>query len=177
MQVLLLQRVEKLGNFGDVVTVKNGYARNFLLPFRKAERATKENIAAFAARKVQLLADSDAKKAAAQQQAATMEGLEVVIIRQAGESGQLYGSVSSRDIADAVSAKGFPAARQHVVMDVPVKELGVYRFRLNLHPEVATTVLVNVAMSEDEAKAQSVANAKANAMAATASEEDTDEQN
>jgi large subunit ribosomal protein L9 len=161
MQVLLLQRVEKLGNLGDLVNVKNGYARNYLLPFRKAERATKDSIAAFEARKVQLQAESDARKQDAQKQAVKMEGLEIVIIRQAGESGQLYGSVSSRDIAEAVSAKGFAVNRSQVAMDVPVKELGIYRFRIALHPEVSTSVLVNVAMSEDEAKAQSAARTKA----------------
>lgn len=154
MQVILLERIEKLGQLGDVVNVRPGYARNFLLPQRKASRATSENMKAFEARKAQLEAENADKRTAAEALAGQMQGLSVVIIRQAGESGALYGSVSARDIAAAVTEQGFAITRQQVQMDIPVKAVGIYDFKVRLHPEVTTTIKVNVAQSADEAEAQ-----------------------
>ncbi len=154
MQVILLERVEKLGRIGETVKVRPGYARNFLLPQQKAVRATAENMKAFEARKAQIEAENANKRIEAETLAAKMAGLTVVVIRQAGESGQLYGSVSARDIADAITAKGFAVGRQQVQVETPAKNLGIYDFRVRLHPEVSVTVKVNIAQSQDEAKAQ-----------------------
>jgi large subunit ribosomal protein L9 len=154
MQVILLERVEKLGKIGDTVKVRPGYARNFLLPQQKAARATAENLKAFEIRKAQIEAENAQKRAEAEALAGKMAGLSVVVIRQAGESGQLYGSVSARDIAEAITARGFAVTRQQVQIETPTKELGIYDFRVRLHPEVTVTIKVNIAQSEDEAKAQ-----------------------
>jgi large subunit ribosomal protein L9 len=154
-QVILLERVESLGQMGDVVRVKPGFARNYLLPQKKAMRATKENLAVFEKQRAQLEAQNLARKGEAEQVAVKMAGLTVVVIRQAGETGQLYGSVSNRDISDAVTAAGFTVDRRQVLLPQPIKTLGVHLTRLALHPEVSIDVRVNVAQSAEEAKAQS----------------------
>ena len=154
MQVILLERVEKLGQMGDVVTVKNGYARNFLLPRSKAMRATTENIAAFENQRKDLEARNLERRNDADAVAEKMAGTSVVLIRQAGETGQLYGSVNARDVVDALAEAGFQIERSQVVLDRPIKTLGLHDLRIALHPEVSQTVQVNVARSEDEAKLQ-----------------------
>ena len=154
IELILLERVEKLGQMGQLVKVRPGYARNFLLPQKKAMRATKDNLAYFETRRVQLEAENLARKADAEDVAKTLEGLSVVLIRQAGESGQLYGSVSARDIADAVTAAGFTIGRQQIVLDHPIKTLGLHPVRVMLHPEVAVTVTANVAQSAEAAEMQ-----------------------
>lgn len=154
MQVVLLERVEKLGQMGDVVKVKDGFARNFLLPQKKALRATKANLEQFQARKAQLEANNLEQRKEAEAVAAKMGVLTVVLLRQASEGGQLYGSVSSRDIAEAVSAAGFTIARNQVQLNTSIKNLGIHSLQVSLHPEVAVKVNVNVARSETEAEAQ-----------------------
>ncbi|HTZ78739.1 MAG TPA: 50S ribosomal protein L9 [Stellaceae bacterium] len=154
MQVILLERVEKLGQMGQVVDVKPGYARNFLLPQKKALRATKDNLAYFDKQRAQLEAQNLARKGDAEQVAQKLDGLSVVIIRQAGESGQLYGSVTARDIATAVTEAGFTISRGQVVQEKAIKTLGLYKQRVVLHPEVSVTVTINVAQSPEEAEMQ-----------------------
>jgi large subunit ribosomal protein L9 len=154
MQVILMQRIEKLGQMGDIVSVKPGFARNYLLPQKKAMRATKENLARFESQRAQLEADNLKRRGEAEQVAAKLEGMTVTLIRQAGESGQLYGSVNSRDIADAVTAKGVTVARGQIDLAAAIKVLGLQKVRVRLHPEVAVTVTANVARSEDEAQIQ-----------------------
>ena len=154
MQVILLERVEKLGQMGDVVDVKPGYARNYLLPRHKALRATEENMQAFEARRVQLEADNLARREEAEKVSGDFDGLTVVLTRQASESAQLYGSVTKRDIADAVSEAGFTIARNQVVLDRPIKTVGMHPIRIQLHPEVFVTITANVARTEEEAEAQ-----------------------
>ena len=154
MQVVLLQRVENLGQMGEVVTVKPGFARNFLIPRKKALRATKENMAFFEAQRKTLEAVNANTKKEAEATAGKMKDLSVVIIRQAAESGKLYGSVSTRDIAESVSAKGFKTTRDQYTVNQSIKTLGLFPVQLNLHPEIAVTVTVNVARSEEEAKLQ-----------------------
>jgi large subunit ribosomal protein L9 len=170
-QVILLERVESLGQMGDVVRVKPGFARNFLLPQKKAMRATKENLAVFEKQRAQLEAQNLARKGEAEQVAGKMAGLAVVIIRQAGETGQLYGSVSNRDIAEAVTAAGFTVERRQVLLLQPIKALGIHATRVSLHPEVDIEVKVNVAQSADEAKAQAEGKAKAAAVEEAPAEE------
>lgn len=154
MQVILLQRVENLGQMGDVVTVRPGYARNFLLPRQKALRATKENISFFDGQKKELEAQNLKRREEAQKVAGKMEGLKVALVRQASEAGQLYGSVTGRDIADAVTAKGFKIDRNQVTMDRAYKLLGLYPVKVYLHPEVVVDVTINIARSAEEAKIQ-----------------------
>lgn len=154
MQVILLERIEKLGQMGDLVTVKNGFARNFLVPQGKAMRATKVNLKEFERRKVDLEASNLKRRDEAQDAAAKIDGKSVIIIRQAGESGQLYGSVSSRDIAEAFAADGVTFERRQVRQDQPIKLLGVHAVRVALHPEVDVEVKVNIARSEEEAEIQ-----------------------
>lgn len=154
MEVILMERVEHLGQMGDVVRVKPGYARNFLLPRGKAVRATEESRRRFEAQRAQLEAINLQRRAEAEAVAAKAEGLTVVLIRQAGEAGQLYGSVAARDVADAVTAAGFTIAKQQVRLQTPIKTLGLHRVTVSLHPEVAVTVIVNVARSPDEAEIQ-----------------------
>jgi large subunit ribosomal protein L9 len=154
IELILLERVEKLGQMGQVVKVRPGYARNYLLPQKKAMRATKDNLAYFETQRVQLEANNLARKADAVEVAKKLEGLHVVVIRQAGESGQLYGSVSSRDIAEAVTAAGFTVGRQQIVLDRPIKTLGLHPVRVMLHPEVGVTVTANVAQSAEQAEMQ-----------------------
>lgn len=154
MQVILLERVENLGQMGDVVDVRAGYARNFLLPREKALRATKDNVAYFEARKKDLEADNIKRREEAEKVGKKMDGIKVVIVRQASEAGQLYGSVSARDIADAVTAAGFKVDRTQVRMDRAYKLLGLYPVKIALHPEVTCEVTINIARSEEEAKIQ-----------------------
>jgi large subunit ribosomal protein L9 len=152
--VILLERVEKLGQMGQVVKVRPGYARNYLLPQKKALRATKENLAYFESQRAQLEANNLQRKSEATEIGGKLEGLTVVLIRQAGESGQLYGSVSARDIADAVTEAGFTIEKRQVVLDRPIKSLGLHPVRVALHAEVSVTVTTNVAQSAEEAEMQ-----------------------
>ena len=154
VELILLQRIEKLGQMGDVVRVKPGYARNFLLPQKKALRANKSNLADFEGQRAQLEATNIRKREEAERLLERMEGLKVVIIRQAGESGSLYGSVSGRDIAEACTASGLTTNRSQIVLENPIKTLGLTPVRLILHPEVSLTVTVNVARSVEEAEKQ-----------------------
>jgi large subunit ribosomal protein L9 len=154
IELILLERVEKLGQMGQRVKVRPGYARNYLLPQKKALRATEANLAYFETQRAQLEANNLARKTDAQAVAEKLEGLHVVLIRQAGESGQLYGSVSSRDIADAVTEAGFTVDRQQITLDRPIKTLGLHPVRVALHPEVAITVTANVAQSAEAAEMQ-----------------------
>ena len=154
MQVVLLERVEKLGQMGDVVKVKDGFARNFLLPRHKALRATKENLAHFETQRAQLEARNLEQKTEAESVGAKLDGESFVAIRQASDSGQLYGSVSTRDIAGLLTDGGFSATRNQVVLDNPIKELGLHAVKIQLHPEVTVTVTMNVARSEEEAERQ-----------------------
>lgn len=167
MQVILLQRVEKLGPMGAVVDVRPGYARNFLLPKKVALRATKENISHFEAQKETLENLNIKHKEEAEILAGQLEGAMAILIRQASESGQLYGSVSSRDIADAL--KKDHITKNNVKIDHPIKTIGIHTVRLQLHPEVSVMIKVNAAMSEDEAKAQ----AKTFERLTTSTEEET----
>ena len=154
MEVILLERIEKLGQMGDVVTVKPGYARNFLLPRQKAMRATKSNMAVFEARRAQLEAENLKRREEAEAVAEKLDGMSVVLIRQAGDSGQLYGSVTARDISDAVTEAGVTINRNQVAMDKVIKTLGLHVVKVRLHPEVSVDVTGNVARSEEEAVTQ-----------------------
>ncbi|MFK7945145.1 MAG: 50S ribosomal protein L9 [Paracoccaceae bacterium] len=154
MEVVLLERVEKLGQMGDVVNVKDGYARNFLLPQEKALRVTKANMARFEAQRAQLEARNLEAKGEAERVASDLDGQQFVIIRQASEAGSLYGSVTARDAADVATEGGFTVAKRQVVLERPVKELGLHAMRVILHPEVTATITINVARSEEEATLQ-----------------------
>lgn len=154
MEVVLLERVEKLGQMGDVVTVKDGYGRNFLLPKGKALRATKGNLARFEAEKAQLEARNLELKKEAEAVAEKMNGEQFIAIRSASDAGSLYGSVNSRDIAELMTEGGYSVHRNQIVLDKPVKELGIHELRIVLHPEVSATVEINVARSQDEAELQ-----------------------
>ena len=154
IELILLQRVEKLGQMGDVVSVKPGYARNFLLPQKKALRANKGNLAQFETQRVQLEAQNIKRREEAERLSERMAGLQVVIIRQAGESGSLYGSVSARDIADGATAGGMTTTRGQVILEQPIKMLGLTMVKVVLHPEVSLPVTVNVARSVEEAEKQ-----------------------
>ena len=155
MEVILMERIEKLGQMGDVVRVKPGFARNYLLPQRKALRATKENLAFFESQRSQLEAQNLERRSEAEAVARKIQGLMITLIRQAGDSGQLYGSVNTRDVAEAITQAGATLGRQQVVMDHVIKVLGLHPVKIRLHPEVTVTVTANVARSEDEAKIQS----------------------
>lgn len=154
MDVILLERVSGLGQMGDVVAVRPGYARNFLLPQKKALRANAANRAYFEKQKTTLEANNLARKSEAEKVGKKVDGVKVVVIRAAAEGGQLYGSVSARDISDAVTAAGFKIERRQVVLNTAIKTLGLFPVEVALHPEVHVTVTVNVARSEDEAKIQ-----------------------
>lgn len=154
MEVILLERIENLGQMGDVVRVRPGFARNFLLPQGKALRSNKENLAVFEQQRAQLEADNLKRRSEAEAVAKRLDGSNIVMIRQAGDSGQLYGSVSSRDISDAVTEGGTTIDRTQVVLDRPIKMLGLHDIRLRLHPEVSVHVSINVARSEAEAEMQ-----------------------
>ena len=154
VDVILLERVEKLGQMGQLVNVKPGFARNYLLPQKKALRATKENLAYFESQRAQLEANNLQRRVEATEVGGKVEGVTVVIVRQAGESGQLYGSVSARDIAEAVTEAGFTIEKRQVVLDRPIKNLGLHPVKVVLHPEVSVTVTANVAQSAEEAEMQ-----------------------
>ncbi|MEO0400763.1 MAG: 50S ribosomal protein L9 [Pseudomonadota bacterium] len=154
MQVILLERVAKLGQMGDVVDVKSGYARNFLLPQKKALTASKANIADFEAQKVQLEARNMETKAEAEALGDKLNGQQFIVIRQASDGGNLYGSVTTRDAADVATAEGFTVDRKQVVIPVPIKELGLHDVHVVLHPEVEAVIQLNVARSAEEAELQ-----------------------
>lgn len=154
MQVILLERVESLGQMGDVVTVKAGYARNFLLPRQKALRATAENVRYFDGQKKVLEAENLKRRDEAEKVAKKADGLKVAVIRQASEAGQLYGSVTARDIADAITEKGVKVGKEQVRMDRAYKMLGLFPIKVALHPEVVIEVTLNIARSAEEAKLQ-----------------------
>ncbi len=154
MKVVLLERVENLGAIGDVVTVKDGFARNFLLPRDKARRATAANLKAFEVERAAIEARNEKNKAEAQRIADKIDGQTYVMIRQAGETGQLYGSVAGRDVAEVVQATGAKVERSQVVLNTAIKTLGVHEVPVRLHSEVTATVKINIARSEDEAERQ-----------------------
>jgi large subunit ribosomal protein L9 len=154
MQVILLERVEKLGQMGEEVKVRDGFARNYLLPMKKALRATDSNREYFQTQKAQLEARNLERKGEAEKVAKTLEGKTFTLLRQAGDRGQLYGSVSPRDIADAITAGGFSVSRTQVPLDTAIKTIGLFKTTVVLHPEVRVTVTINVARTEDEAERQ-----------------------
>ena len=154
MKVILLERVEKLGGIGDVVAVKDGFGRNFLLPRHKALRATSANLKVFEGQRAEIEARNAKTAAAAAKSGEGLDGTSYILIRQAGEAGQLYGSVSGRDIADAINAAGNKIDRSMVILDKPLKTIGVHEIKVKLHAEVTVTVSVNIARSEDEAERQ-----------------------
>lgn len=154
MDVILLERIGKLGNMGEVVKVKDGYARNFLFPQHKALRATEANRAKFERDRAEHEARNEDRRKAAMGDSGKLEGKSFILLRQAGESGQLYGSVSTRDIAEAASTAGIPVSRNHVLLDAPIKTIGLYTVQIALHPELSVPVTLNVARSQDEAEAQ-----------------------
>jgi large subunit ribosomal protein L9 len=154
MKVVLLERVERLGVIGDVVSVKDGFARNFLLPRQKALRATSSNLKVFEGQRAEIEARNQKNREAAERVAADLDGTVYIIIRQSGESGQLYGSVSGRDVADAVVAEGKKVERSQIVLDRPIKTLGLHEVTVRLHPEVTALIKINVARSMDEAERQ-----------------------
>src|SRR5918911_3384649 len=188
IELILLERVEKLGQMGQLVKVKPGFARNYLLPQKKALRATKENLTYFESQRAQLEANNLQRKTEATEIGGKLEGLTVVLTRQAGESGQLYGSVAARDISDAVTAAGFTVERRQIVLDRPIKTLGLHPVRVMLPPEVGVTVTANIAQSEEAARMQAAGidparqiedeeeAARAEAQAAWAAAQDQDEQ-
>ncbi|VWX54754.1 50S ribosomal protein L9 [Novosphingobium sp. 9U] len=155
MDIILLERVEKLGAIGDVVSVKDGYARNYLLPNKKALRANERNKQVFEASRAKIEADNAERRGEAEKHSADVEGKQVVLIRASSNSGQLYGSVSVRDIVDALNADGAKVTKQMIVLERPIKTLGIFDVRVSLHPEVSVGVKVNVARSPDEAELQS----------------------
>lgn len=155
MEIILLERIEKLGAIGDVVTVKDGYARNYLLPNKKALRSNSANKAVFEANRAKIEADNAARRSDAEGSAKSVEGKQVVLIRQSSNSGQLYGSVSVRDIVDALHADGVNAVtKAMIVLERPIKTLGLFDVRVSLHPEVSVNIQVNVARSPEEADLQ-----------------------
>jgi len=154
MDVILLERIEKLGSIGDVVKVKNGYARNFLLPRGKALRANESNRKVFEANRATIEAQNDERRAAAVEESKKVDGARIQLIRQASNAGQLYGSVSARDLAEALEAQGHKIAKNQIVLDKPIKAIGVQQVKIALHPEVSVTITVNVARSPEEAELQ-----------------------
>ena len=169
MQVVLLERIAKLGQMGDIVTVKDGYARNFLLPQEKALRANKQNMERFESERAQLEADNLKLKTEAEAVKAKMDGESVIIIRQSSETGQLYGSVNTRDIATSYTEAGFSLNKSQIILDAPIKELGIYDISVSLHPEVEANVKINVARTEEEAELQ----ARGESVTIEAEEEET----
>lgn len=165
MNVILLERVENLGQMGEVVKVKPGFARNFLLPKKKALRATKENLSVFETRRAHLEADNLKRREEAEKVGAKLNGLKITIVRQAAESGQLYGSVTLRDISDEITQAGFTIQKSQVMLGQPIKSTGVHEVRISLHPEVKVSVTVNVGRSTEEAAAQAAEEAPAEAPA------------
>jgi len=154
MQVILLERIEKLGSIGDEVKVKDGYARNFLLPRGKALRANQANRKVFEANRSRIESQNAERRTAAEADSKTLEGVSILLIRQASNTGQLYGSVSARDLAEALEADGHKVAKNQIVLDRPIKAIGVQEVKVALHPEVSVTIRVNVARSPEEAELQ-----------------------
>ena|SRR5207237_4723648 len=154
MDVILLERIEKLGTIGDVVKVKNGYARNFLLPRGKALRANDANRKVFEANREKIEATNAERRSGAEAEAKKVDGAKVQLIRQASNVGQLYGSVTARDLAEALEAGGYKVAKNQIILDKPIKSIGVQEVKVQLHPEVAVTITVNVARSPEEAELQ-----------------------
>lgn len=154
MQIILLERIEKLGQMGEVVNVKPGFARNFLLPRKKALRATDKNLEFFKGQRQQLEATNLQRKQEAEKIAVKMQNLTVVVVRQAGESGQLYGSVTVRDLANAITAMGFTVDKRQIVLNKSIKALGLYPIQVQLHPEVKIEATANIAQSLEEAEMQ-----------------------
>lgn len=154
MHVILLERIGSLGQMGDIVNVKNGYARNFLLPQRKALRATEANKAEFEKQRIQLEARNLELKKEAEAIAEKLDAQKFIAIRQAGDTGQLYGSVSTRDVADVVTAGGFSIDRRQIELQQPIKALGIHPVKITLHPEISVEITMNVARSEEEAERQ-----------------------
>jgi large subunit ribosomal protein L9 len=154
MDVILLERVEKLGQIGDVVTVKNGYARNFLLPRKKALRANASNKKVFEANRAQIEADNAKRRETAVTDSQGIDGKSITLIRQASNVGALYGSVSARDLVEALEADGIKVAKNQVVLDRPIKNIGLHQVKIALHPEVSVTIKLNVARSPEEADLQ-----------------------
>ena len=154
MEVILLERVEKLGHIGDVVKVKDGFARNFLLPNKKALRANDANRKVFEANRERIVAENAAKRTEAEKESQSLEGVSVTLIRQASNTGQLYGSVAVRDIVETLTADGHKVTKSQVVLDKPIKSIGMFEVKVALHAEVAVTVKVNVARSPEEAEMQ-----------------------
>ncbi|KTF68322.1 50S ribosomal protein L9 [Sphingomonas sp. HT-1] len=154
MEVILLERVEKLGHIGDVVKVKDGFARNFLLPRKKALRANEANRKVFEANRERIEAENASRRVDAEKEAKTLEGASVTLIRQASNTGQLYGSVAVRDLVDALVADGHKVNKSQVVLDRPIKAIGLYEVKVALHPEVPVMIKVNVARSPEEAEMQ-----------------------
>jgi large subunit ribosomal protein L9 len=155
MQIILLERIEKLGSIGDVVTVKDGYARNFLLPNKKALRANDANRKVFEANRARIEADNASRRGEAEKAGESVDGMSIVLIRASSNSGQLYGSVSVRDIVEGLNAEGASVTKSMIVLERPIKTIGVFDVRVALHPEVSVNVKVNVARSPDEAELQS----------------------
>lgn len=168
MEIILLERVAKLGQIGDVVTVKNGFARNYLLPQKKALRATKANLAHFETQRKEIEANNLKAKSEAENVAKKMEGVAAVLVRQAGESGQLFGSVSARDISGSLQEQGYKTDKNQIILDRALKTLGLYDVMVRLHPEVEVTITVNIARSKEEAEIQ----AKGGKVDANAKEEE-----
>ena len=154
MEVILLERVEKLGQIGDIVNVKNGFARNYLLPNKKALRANETNKKVFEANRAKIEADNAEKRSDAEKASKSVDGKTVQLIRQASNTGQLYGSVSARDIVEALEAEGAKASKSQIVLNRPIKAIGMHEVKVALHPEVSVTVKVNVARSPEEAELQ-----------------------
>ena len=154
MEVILLERIEKLGSIGDVVKVKNGYARNFLLPRGKALRANESNRKVFESNRAKIESDNAERRSAAEKDSKKIEGATVQLIRQASNVGALYGSVSARDLAEALEAQGHKVAKNQIVLDRPIKNIGLQDVKIALHPEVSVTIHVNVARSPEEAELQ-----------------------
>lgn len=170
MDIILLERVSNLGRVGDVVTVKDGYARNFLLPKGKAARATSEKIAEFEKKRHDIEARDLTVKADAEKVATRMDNVSIVLIRQASDSGHLYGSIKAKDVSDALTTLGYTVARDQVILDTPIKELGLHKVRVALHADVSVWVTANVALSEEEAAAKAAAAAAAAAGGTTSTD-------
>ncbi|MEG3151577.1 50S ribosomal protein L9 [Sphingomonas sp. ZT3P38] len=154
MDVILLERVEKLGNIGDVVKVKDGFARNFLLPNKKALRSNEANRKVFENSRERIVADNAARRGEAENEAKTIDGITLTLIRQSSNTGQLYGSVAVRDLLELLEAEGHKVPKSAIVLNKPIKAIGVYDVKVTLHPEVAVTIKVNVARSPEEAEMQ-----------------------
>ncbi len=154
MEVILLERVEKLGAIGDVVTVKDGFARNFLLPNKKALRSNAANRKVFESNRERIVAENAARRSVAQEEAKSVDGVTVTMIRQSSNTGQLYGSVAVRDLVEALDAEGHKVPKNAIVLNKPIKAIGIYDVKVSLHPEVAVAIKVNIARSPEEAEMQ-----------------------